>query len=276
MSVTTSQQLNNYLQLYNDVELTFNKEVAATTGLMPEEVFFKAGGRHLQCVVYSLSLSKAKLLMTLTPEINQLLRDVNNKSFLRLCFKGSDKQEKIPFFISTVMTGYTPYNAGKVQNLFFINLDFTQRPPDTLIEILGQLLEAKNSAHARREERIIVNEKILNNMGMTGHKCQVIIDRVPRKIVLRDISFEGAKVLMMGMSKFLLDRQAILRIWDTDQNNFINIPGHSIRSEQVEGRKDIIALAIKFDDDRVPMGYKVKLTNFFKLVATRKTKPGKE
>jgi len=270
MSITTVQQLNRYLELYKDTELTFNKEVIKTTGLVSDKVYLRAAGYQLPCIIYSLSLTKAKLLMSMEGSLLQQLRDSGNSLSLRLCFKQDDKREAVPFFVSARLSGANPYNQGQKKNLFFIALEYTQRPPDILIEIMGLLFDAKSSSKNRTNERIVVNESLLNAMGFSGQNCQVVIDRVPRKVIIRDISFGGSKVLIMGMAKFLMDKDAIFRIWHNESKNYLNIPGHTIRLEEVQGRKDIVALAIQFYQDRIPMQYKVNLHNFFKLLERKK------
>ena len=67
---------------------------------------------------------------------------------------------------------------------------------------------------------------------------------------------------MVGVAKFLVNREAALRVDFDDPRESFSIKGTFIRSELVEGRKDLIALAIEFTAP-VPMGYKVRLNDYF-------------
>jgi hypothetical protein len=65
-----------------------------------------------------------------------------------------------------------------------------------------------------------------------------------------------------------------LRLDFDDPRESFQIRGKFIRSETVEGRKELIALAILFDDNQVPMGYKIRLNDF--LSQTRAAERGGE
>jgi hypothetical protein len=44
------------------------------------------------------------------------------------------------------------------------------------------------------------------------------------------------------------------------------LKGTFVRSESVEGRKELIALAIQFDETAIPMGYKMRINDFLSTV----------
>jgi len=69
-----------------------------------------------------------------------------------------EKVEPITFFVTCRPTGFTHY-AVQGPDVHFVTLEFTQRPPDDLIQILGSLLEANSNAQRRKDERIIVTPK---------------------------------------------------------------------------------------------------------------------
>jgi hypothetical protein len=79
---------------------------------------------------------------------------------------------------------------------------------------------------------------------------------------------------MMGVAKFLVNRDMGLRLDFDDPRESFQIRGKFIRSETVEGRKELIALAILFDESQVPMGYKIRLNDF--LSQTRAAERGGE
>jgi hypothetical protein len=86
---------------------------------------------------------------------------------------------------------------------------------------------------------------------------------------LRDLSFSGAKVVLMGLAMFVKDKNAVLRVDFEEPRETINISGKVVATENVGGRKDLIAASIKFDEATVPMPYKMHINGY--LTALRKT-----
>jgi hypothetical protein len=76
------------------------------------------------------------------------------------------------------------------------------------------------------------------------------------------MSFSGAKVIMMGIAKFLVGKEAALRFDFDDPRESFLIKGTFVRSEEVEGKKEMIALAMAFDEATVPMGYKIRINDY--------------
>ncbi|HKL85676.1 MAG TPA: PilZN3 domain-containing protein, partial [Treponemataceae bacterium] len=62
MGYATSQQLARYYELYQNIDVTFSKEVIKATALIPQEVFIKALGSQWPCVINSSSLTGAKII----------------------------------------------------------------------------------------------------------------------------------------------------------------------------------------------------------------------
>ena len=73
----------------------------------------------------------------------------------------------------------------------------------------------------------------------------------------------------MGLAMFVKDKQAVLRIDFEEPRETINIQGKIVATENVGGRKDLIAASIKFDDNTVPMAYKMHINGY--LTVLRKT-----
>ncbi|MDR2111016.1 MAG: PilZ domain-containing protein [Spirochaetaceae bacterium] len=188
------------------------------------------------------------------------LRQSNNSASLRYCFRNADTGAPVTFFVSARSTGYAPYGGSKDVAMF--NLQFTQRPPDDLIEIMGRLLDANVNSAKRREERILLTTETLRKLKLLSKETSVFIQGVPRRCILRDISFSGAKIIMMGVAKFLVDRESALRIDFDDPRASFLMKGKFIRFENVEGRKELVALAVLFDDAAIPMGYKMRINDY--------------
>ncbi|HDQ14838.1 MAG TPA: PilZ domain-containing protein [Sediminispirochaeta sp.] len=262
MPILTSQQINVFYENYKTTEITFTKELTRAIGLVPKLIYLKTVGYQLPCIIYAVSMTTAKVIANVPPGMHEQLRAANNLVSLRFAFKEPDKLDPILFFVSARISGFNPYNKDK-PNLNFIYLDFTQRPPDDLIATLGLVLEAHSNSQKRREERIVINADSIKKIGLNNKSAQLYIQGVPRNSIIRDLSFSGAKVILAGVAKFLLNKEAFLEI-ETVEKGTIKIPGTIVRNEQVEGRKDLVALAMQFNEEKVPMEYKMLINDYIK------------
>lgn len=272
MAIVTSQQLQNYYELYNTVDITFTKEVVKGLGFINEQVYLKILGGQWPCVIYSTSLSSAKIILSLRPDQMDRLRQGSNMVSLRYSFRLPDKTEPLSFFVAAKIKGFNRYNNTS-QNLYFMSLEFTQRPPDDLIELIGRFLEVNVNSKKRREERIPVNEQVLRKIGIKGTNTLASVQGLDRKCLLRDISFGGAKILLPGVAKFLADKPVTLKMEGLESLNTFDIPGHIVRVEEVEGRRDITLAAIAYEESQVPLEYKRLINDY--LNSLRKTDPAK-
>jgi hypothetical protein len=71
---------------------------------------------------------------------------------------------------------------------------------------------------------------------------------------------------MMGVAKFLVDKAAAVRFDFDDPRESFLINGKFIRAENVEGKKEMVALALCYDETSVHMGYKIRLNEFLATV----------
>jgi hypothetical protein len=263
MGILTSQKITAYFERYKGIEVTFTKEIIQVTGLLTQQVHLKCVSDFWPCVIYSSSFQGAKIVANMKSGLVQKLQQANNYASLRYCFKIMDSGNPVTFFVSGRIMGFTPYGGSRDVALF--TLQFTQRPPDDLIEIMGRLLDANVNSAKRREERILVSVETQRKLNILSRESAVFIQGVPRRCILRDLSFSGAKLIMVGVSKFLVDREAALRIDFDDPRESFLLRGKFLRSENVEGRKDLIALVILFEESLVPMGYKMRINDFLSV-----------
>jgi hypothetical protein len=261
MAISTSQQIARYYQEYSAVEVTFTKDVIQATLLYPKQVYLKCMGYQWPIVVYSASMTEAKIIANLKTSLSEAIRKANSMVSLRLSFLQRDKADPLSFFVGAKITGYTPYGQEKPE-LYFLTLSYTQRPPDDLIEILGRLIDANTSSTRRQDERIPITADSARAMGLSHKDAKVYIDGVPRRCIVRDISFGGAKVVILGVAKFLVDKPAMLRLTATETDEEIDVPARVLRFEAVEGRNDIAAIALQFDPEKIPMKFKLMISGF--------------
>ncbi|MFP4643504.1 MAG: PilZN3 domain-containing protein [Spirochaetales bacterium] len=272
MAINTSQQISHYYDAFANQEITFTKEVLRTTRLLTKQVHLRCLGYQWPCIIYSSSMTEAKVIVNMTDSLKGAIRKSNSLVSLRFSFAHSDKTDPVSFFVSAKISGFTPYSSEN-RNLSFLSLTFTQRPPDGLIEVLGGLLQANQNSTQRRDERIPMSEDTASAIGLQIQGVQLFVQGVPRKCILRDLSFGGAKVILMGIPKFLLNKEVVLRIPLVEHDRpKLDLPGTAIRFEPVEGRSDIAAFAIQFDAERLPMTYKLKLSEYLNAESSPKAR----
>ena len=259
MGVLTSQKINSYYELFKAIEVTFSKEILKVTGLVTNQIYLKCVGDFWPCVIFSSSFQGAKVVANVKSGILQKLERANNMASLRFCFKNADTVNPVTFFVNAKSVGHSPYGGSEDMALF--HLQFTQRPPDDLIEIMGRILDANVNSTKRREERIVITLDTLRKLRLLKESA-IFIQGLPRHCILRDISFSSAKIIMMGVAKFLVQKDAILRLDFDDPKESFLLKGKFLRSEVVEGRKELVSLVLLFDVNYVPMGYKVRMNEY--------------
>jgi hypothetical protein len=271
MAVLTSQKIKDLYTRYRSINVTFSKEIIAVSGLEPKQVHVKCVSNFFPCLVYSSSFEYAKVILNTKSGILERLQQANNALSLRFCFKHYETRQQVVFFVQARSLGYVPYNDSPDSAIF--NLQYSQQPPDDFIEILGRILDASMNATRRKEERVSLTPEVMRKLNLLTKDTVVFVDGVPRRCILRDLSFSGAKIVMIGVSKFLEGRATGLRVDFDEPRESFNIKGTFIHAEMVEGRKDLVALGIKFQD-AIPMGYKVHLSDYLNTVRVSATDIG--
>jgi Tfp pilus assembly protein PilZ len=266
MGILTSQQITKYYERYRTISVTFTKEIIHATGLVTQQVYLKCLGEAWPCVIYSTSFEEAKVIINTKSGLYGKLQQANNLVNLRYSFRISDKTDPMFFFVSCRVAGSAPYQGS--QDISMLTLQFTQRPPDDLIEIMGRLLDANINSSKRRDERILITPESLRKLQIAAKETVIYLQGVPRRCILRDISFSGAKVILVGVAKFIADKEVALRLDFEDPRESLMIGGKVVRLEDVEGRKELVAVAIHFNENQVPMNYKMRINDYLSQIRT--------
>ena len=267
MGIATSQQLTKYYDQYRDTEITFTKDIIRALGLDPRQVYVKCNGGQWPCIINSTSFQHAKIIVGTKGGAFQALAAKDNPTAnIRFCFNEQEGDGIITFLVSSRVAEIRPYMNSK--DLVIVTLQFTARPPDDLIEICGRLLEANANAIRRREERIPINEDSKRKLNLAKEECNVIVQSVPRHCVVRDISFSGARVILIGLSQYLSGKEAILRLEFNEPSEILSIRGTIVAADLIQGRKDICIASLKFDESSLPLSFKMHLNTY--LTAVRK------
>jgi hypothetical protein len=235
------------------------------TGLIAEQVHLKCGTDFWPCVFYSTSFQGAKIVVNVKSGLPEKLRYSNNTMSVRLCFKSMEDGNPVTFFVAGRVAGTIPYKDSNDVSL--LTVQYTQRPPDYLIEVVGRVLDANIAFTKRKDEKIVLTTESKRKFKLPAGETVAFIQAVPRRCLLREITYSTAKIIMMGDAKFLVNKETALRVDFEDPRESILIKGKITGSEDVEGKKEMLALSVEFDVAQIPTGYKVRMNEY--LIATR-------
>jgi len=261
--VVTSQKLNEYLEQFGSIEVTFTRQVAEVLGLLPKYVYLKVQADILQCSIYSTSMREARVIANLRASALASLRQAGNAVALRFCFQRSERTDSLSFYVSARITSINAYNR-EAPEMHLLSLEYTHRPPDDLIEILGELLEANVNARRRKEMRVEVTPASMKALSLESREALLVVQESERRCLLKDVSFSGAKVLVYGQARELVEKPAVLYVTLAGEPKPTGLPGRILRFETAANREDIGALALLFEEQRVPMPYKIAINNFLR------------
>ena len=267
MAIATNQQIAHYYDSYSDKEVIFTREILHTLRIAPREIYIKCGGNQWPCIINSTSLKSAKVILGRAGGAFALITRKNAPPInLRFCFFIDKGTETMSFFIAGKVTDVAQYADSK--DLAVVTLTYTQRPPDDFIVKIGTLIEADINFIQRKEERIVMTGEARHRLGIEKEDTIVYVQNVPRKCILRDLSFSGAKILLLGVPKFVNGKKTVLRIGFDDPVETVDIRGAIVSADFAEGRQGIVTASIQFDEKAVPAVYKLHINDY--LTMTKK------
>ena len=260
MSVTTSHHISRYYDYYRDKEIVFTKANLKSLRIDPRQIYLKSNGGQWPCIINSSSLQMAKVIIGTSSGIYATIQKNRNAPIsIRYCFFDQNN-EPIHFSVNCNVLEIKPFQGSN--ELSMLTLTFTQRPPDDLIIRIGEFIEVNENFQNRKEERIAINENSLRLLGIPKEESYIFIAGVPRKCILKDLSFGGAKAMLVGIPKFLENKSVDLRLFFMDTNEKISLQGVIKNSDFLPGRKDISIVHIEFIADEIPMTYKFHINSY--------------
>jgi len=261
MAIFTTQQLTHYYDYYRTTELVFSKEIIKVLGMDPRQIYIKCAGNQWPCILSSTSFQQAKIIVSLkSGALQQLAKKDCPTVNLRLCFQRRDGQI-MNFFVAGKVSGIGKYSGNG--DLAVVTIQYTQRPPDDFIEMIGHLIDANENYVRRRDERILITPENCRKLGIPREETTILIQGVPRRCILRDLSFGGAKAMVLGLAQFLMGKEAALTLEIGNPRETVQLKGNIVNTIPVEGRKDIFAASIDFPEDSVPLIYKIIINEYF-------------
>jgi hypothetical protein len=260
MSVATSHHISRYYDYYRDKEIVFTKANLKSLRIDPRQIYLKSNGGQWPCIINSSSLQQAKVIIGTSSGIFTTVQKNRSAPIsIRYCFFDQNN-EPIQFSVNCTVIDIKPFQDSN--ELALVTLSFTQRPPDDLILRIGEFIEVNENFQNRKEERIAINDNSLRLLNIPKEESYIFITGVPRKCILKDISFGGAKAMLVGIPKFLENKAVDLRLFFIDTNEKISLPGVIKNSDFLPGRKDISIVHIEFIPDEIPMTYKFHINSY--------------
>jgi len=254
VNILGNSQINELFLKFNHSELTYQKAVSLALGLRPGSASIKLLGQVHPCIIHSSSFSAARIILKISPTLLEELRLGSRLGVLKMSFQTSPSSPVEDFTLSGKYHLQSHQNAGDGALLLLIRLDFTHRPPEGFIEIQGRYLRLRADAEQRKDQRLTVDDDTLKILGFKSSKGDILIDNIPRKCVLREVSFGGSTIILGGVAKFLGEREFNLTL-DMIQGGVLILPGQIIRSDPLEGYKAMAVLGLQYLSEKIPTDY---------------------
>ena len=272
MGIINTQRVEAFYNTFKGIDITFTKDMIQVTGLITEQVHLKCGSDFWPCVFFSTSFQGAKIVANIKSGLIDKLQRANNSVSLRYCFKNPEDGTPLTFFVAGRVLGIAPYKNSNDVSL--LSIQFTQRPPDDLIEIIGRVLDANVNSKKRKDEKILITNDSQRRLKLLSKETVAFIQEVPRRCILRELSFYNAKVVMLGVAKFIVDKETALRFDFDDPRESFLVKGKFVNSEEVAGKQEMIALSMDYDEPKIPMGYKIRINEYLNAVRAAEREPG--
>ena len=263
MGNLTRQKINDYYDQFKPVDVTFTKEVIQTTGLVTKEIQLKCASDFFPCVIYSTSFEVSKVVANNKSGLLDKLRATNNVLSIRFFFKLPATDEQIVFLIPSRMTGLSQY--GQSPDMSCFTLEYSSRPPDDLIEIMGRILEANMNFTKRKGEKILIMPDTMRKIGLLTKDVALTVNGASRRCILREMCFGGARIITMGEVPFCDDTEAVIKVEFEDPREECLIQSKLVKSDPVVANNNMFILTLLFIDP-VPMPYKVRINDYIASV----------
>ena len=262
MPSVTSQHLAHLYDTYAGDEVTFNSQVILASGLLPSDIHLKIADTHVPCVLYACSMKSARVIAELTDDKRGAAVPHGQPPLSSARIPAEERAR--PGDVLRLLPGRDALGvqSAEAAHVSSCTLEFTQRPSDALIEILGSLLEINSNSVRRRDERIVITPESMKKIGLESKESCVAIEGAPRRCIVRDLSFGGAKILVTGMAEPRPEKKVLLKLNRCEMKDDTVLDGSIVRVEDVEGRTDVVALSIQFTSEP-PISYKQKINGYF-------------
>jgi len=260
MGILNSHHISNYYDFFRDKDIVLNKSNLRALRINPRMIYVKCNGGQWPCIINSTSMQMATILIgTGSGAYVEFNKKDNCPVSLKYCFMDNDNNP-IQFFVSSTVQEISSFQNST--DLAMVKLVFTQRPPDDLIERLGEFLQVNDNFEKKCDEGIPLTKDSIRELGLPKEESYIFVENVPRKCILKEISFIGAKLLFVGVPKFLINKKATLGLMFSDSSEKISLTGVIKNAVFLPNRQDICVVLIEFDKEEIPISYKFKINKY--------------
>lgn len=263
MGISNSYQITKYYDFFRDREIIFTKVNLQSLRIDPRQLYVKCNGSQWPCIINSSSLQNCKIIVGANSGAYKELVKENVSISVRYCFIDQDNNP-VSFFVNCNIQDKKKYNNS--EELALITLNFSQRPPDELIMRMGEFLETNENFKNRKEDRIVINKESCRKLNLEKEETIAYIEKVPRKCIIKDISFCGAKIMTIGIPKYLINKKIEINFDFLDYGEAISVPGKILNADFFPGRQDISVINVEYDVDLIPMKYKYKINDYITTI----------
>lgn len=256
-----------YLE-HKDHDITLNQNVIKAIGLIINHVYFKCGSLKIPCIIYSTSMTRAKIITKLEKSFFEKLE--NHKNIISLRFIFNKQGQTISFYINSKIRDYQLYDSTKNDH-YYLELEFNNKSPDDLIDTLGTFIEKQASKQNRAEERFILNSGPNEVLGLKQMENYLFIDGTGKRCLLTEISIFSAKVLISGkIAEFKKGSSAMLIMKSNKMEGLGEMMGQIERVEVINGKEGIFSIIIVFNQEKIPPKYKMWVAECIETIKIQK------
>ncbi|MBN2616834.1 MAG: hypothetical protein JXR64_00835 [Spirochaetales bacterium] len=260
--------LDEIYKRHNNHDLILNQTVIEKIGLVVEDISFKHGTRKVPCIIYSTSMTKARLLAKIDESFLKQIKEFKNKISLRFTFKEKNKRQNISFSVNSKIVYYEKYECERPE-IYFLSIEFTNKPPDDLIEILGNHIEHQLALQKRAIQRYSVEYSLENEDDKTVENYFFFDGRAKRCIVT-EISLFSAKILITGVPGEFKEKHSSMLIMKTKHLQGLGeMMGYIGRVELINKREGLFSVIIIFDQEVIPPVYKMWVVDCVELIVNK-------
>ena len=263
---------DDFYDKYKDFDITFNQNIIDSLGLVTDQISFKCGGDKIPCIIYSSTMAGARLIAKLEEPFFAVLRKQRNTLVLRYTFHINNQKQDISFIINSKLKNYNKYNSDK-KNYYFLNVEYINKPPDILIDIIGTHITEQISSQKRMEERIVLSSGNEEALGLKIMENFLFISGNGKKCVLTEISIFSAKVLINGKNgDFIPGARVLLLMKAKGLEGVGEMIGSIDRVELINESEGFYSVIITFNQEMVPPTYKLWIAECIELIKIKPVK----
>jgi hypothetical protein len=261
MGIIARNKLDEYYEQFRQIMLPFNKDVVRVTGLQPKLVTCKCGAAFFPCVVAAVSFESVQVIVPTQSGVIEELKKSGNTLAVRFCFKPWRANGEVAFIVNGRVAKIEPQAASI---LFTVN--YSQRPPDDLIEIVGELLKANACAASHNNEQFNATTAVLEKMRFLCNDVILKVNTVVKRCIIRSIGFDGTRLLVQHATPAELQGQrGSLTFEFDDPRELCTIAATFDKTDAVDGHNDITIVNAVYAD-ATPMTYRLRLTNYVSTI----------